>query len=196
MKRTHSGVRSAWLRAVPTALLLCAAFARPAPASAVEREAAIVSRALAFERSLDERVGDRPIGIAVIHKAEDANSERCARDWREGFAALSNVKIRDRSVTLKVVPYSPDALAKLRANEIAVFVVCSGLSQEASEITRVSRAQRILTVGTVLSYVEQSMTFGVFPEAGKYRMVVNLRAGAAERITFSSSMLKLARVLR
>ena len=40
------------------------------------------------------------------------------------------------------------------------------------------------------------MTFGVFNESGKYQMVVNLRVAAAEGITFSSSMLKLARVIR
>ncbi|HYO94371.1 MAG TPA: YfiR family protein [Polyangiaceae bacterium] len=145
---------------------------------------------------MDERVGNRPIGITVIHKAQDANSERCAREWRDGFAALSNVKIRDRSVTLRVIPFTSEGVGKNAAGDVAVFVVCSGLSQESAEIARVSRAHRILTVGTVLSYVEQNMTFGVFPEAGKYQMVVNLRVAAAERITFSSSLLKLARVLR
>jgi hypothetical protein len=170
---------------------------RVLPAAAAEREAAIVSRALAFERSLDERVGGGgAIGIAVIHKPADPASERCASDWRDGFAALSSVKIQDRNVILKVLPYSAEATSKARAGGIHVFVVCPGLHQESGEITRISRAQRILTVGTLLSYVEQSMTFGVFREQEKFQMVVNLRVAAAEGVSFSSSMLKLARVLR
>lgn len=187
------GWRRAWLWLM---LLAWTTAPRVLPAAAAEREAAIVSRALAFERSLDERVGGGAIGIAVIHKPADPASERCASDWRDGFAALSSVKIQDRNVILKVLPYSAEATSKARAGGIHVFVVCPGLHQESGEITRISRAQRILTVGTLLSYVEQSMTFGVFREQEKFQMVVNLRVAAAEGVSFSSSMLKLARVLR
>ena len=42
-------------------LLSLCSFSRQSPAAAMEREAAIVARALAFERSLDERVGNRAI---------------------------------------------------------------------------------------------------------------------------------------
>ncbi len=177
-------------------LLLVASFAGFAAADPAEREAAIVSRALTFERTLDARVGDRPIGIAVIHKAQDVASERCANEWREGFTSLANVKIQNRSVMLKGIPYSVEAIARARALGIDVFVVCPGLSQEVVEITRVSRAQQILTVGTLPSYVEQSMTFGVFHDQGKYHMVINLRAASAEGVTFSANMLKLARIVR
>jgi hypothetical protein len=177
-------------------LLLVLGAPRSVPAAGAEREAAVVSRALAFERSLDERVGSGAIGIAVIHKPLDAQSESCAREWNTGFLALSNVKIQDRSVVLKSFAYSEAGVGKARANGIHVFVVCPGLSHEAAEISRASRAQRILSVGTLVSYVEQSMAFGVFREQEKLQMVVNLRVAVGEGVTFSSSMLKLARVLR
>jgi hypothetical protein len=179
-----------------TASLVSAATPRELPAAPAEREAAIVSRALTFERSLNERVGDRVIGIAVLHRSADAASERCAAEWQAGFAPLSGVKIQDRNLAFKSLSYSAEAIGSARASGIHVFVVCPGLSQEAAEITRASRSQRILTVGTLLSYVEQSMTFGVFREQDRYQMVVNLRTASAEGVTFSSSMLKLARVLR
>jgi hypothetical protein len=179
------------------ALLLLLSYGRlVAAASPVEREAAIVSRALAFERTLDSRVGRSSIGIAVIHKPQDAASERCGREWREGFSALANVKIQDRNVTLTSLPYNAEAVSRARSQGVDVFIVCSGLTQESNEISRASRAQHILTVGTLLPYVEQNMAFGVFQEQGKYHMVVNLRVAAAEGVSFSSSMLKLARVLR
>lgn len=177
-------------------LLLLVGAPRSVPAAGAEREAAVVSRALGFERSLDERVGSGTIGIAVIHKPRDAQSESCSREWNSGFAALSNVKIQDRGVVLKSFAYSEAGVSKARANGIHVFVVCPGLSQETGEITRASRAQRILTVGTLVPYVEQSMAFGVFREQEKLQMVVNLRVAAGEGVTFSSSMLRLARVLR
>lgn len=167
-----------------------------APASSVDREAAIVARALAYEKTLDERVGRRAIGIAVVHKPKHESSELCAKQWYDGFAALANVKIQDRGVTLKSLPYSLDAIRRAREASIDVFVVCDGLGAEAPEITRVSRSQRVLTVGVLPTYVEQSMTLGVFREDGKYQIVVNLRSAAEERVAFSSSMLKLARVLR
>lgn len=177
-------------------VLLLLSYSRLVAASPAEREAAIVSRALAFERTLNDRVGRGSIGIAVIHKPHDAASERCGRDWREGFTALASVKIQDRNVTLTSLPYSAEGVGRARAQGVDVFIVCSGLAQESNEITRASRAQHILTVGTVVHYVEQNMSFGVFQEEGKYRMVVNLRFAAAEGVSFSSSMLKLARVLR
>lgn len=187
-----SRLRRSWLALG----LLVLGTPRLAPASSVEREAAIVARALAFERSLPERVGAGAIGIAILHKPQDAGSEQCARDWRDGFAALANVKIQDRSIALKVLPSGANGARVARDNGVHVLVVCPGLMPDLPEITRISRTQRILTVGTVPPYIEQNLTFGVFREEDKLKMVVNLRAALAEGVNFSSGMLKLARIVR
>jgi hypothetical protein len=162
----------------------------------VERQAAIVARALSYEQTLDERVGKQALGIAVLYLQGHDGSERCAREWTDGFSRIANVQIRDRDIALKLLAYSAEGVRKARASSIHVFVVCGGLNSELPEISRAARANRILTVGALLAYVEQSMTLGVFPEDGKYKIVVNLRAAADERVTFSSAMLRLARIIR
>jgi hypothetical protein len=189
-------------RALSLALRAAFVFATAAPAqssaaSPVEREAAIVVRALSYEKTLGERVGKGRVGIGILYRAERAASERCAREWRAAFGTIANVKVQDRPIAVSSLPYTQETAARgAQTSDVHVLVVCDELGAELGDIARLARTQRILTVGTAFAYVEQKLTLGVFQSEGKYRIVVNLRAAGEERVHFSSAMLKLARIIR
>ncbi len=167
----------------------------PAQASK-NRNAAILARVLSFELSLDERVGPS-VGVAVIYKRGDPASEANAEEWLQGLAELAAVRIKDRPFFAIKVVYAPDALrAAIDQGGIDVLLVADGLTAESEVIAKLARAKHVLTAGNAASYVERDMTLCVTEQGGNIKIIVNLNAAHLEGIRFSSSLLKLATIIR
>jgi hypothetical protein len=159
------------------------------------QRAAILARVLSYERTLQDRIGPS-LEIGVLFKQGDSDSERGAREWHGSLGLLADVKIKNNVLRSHVIAYDPQIVELINDIGIDAIVVSAGLNSELTEISSMARAKRILTVGDVASYLERHLTLGIFYEAERYEIVVNLTAAAQERVVFSSNMLKLARVIR
>jgi hypothetical protein len=168
-----------------------------APEAAAEaptlRRATVVARALSYERTLEGRVG-RTVGFAVVFKP--GAGDKCANDWMAAFGALSSVKIKDRPIFSVKVPYDLGKLKTSVDDGVDVFVVCDGLDGETDAIAQLARSRHVLTVGTIIPYVERNLTLGVAQEGDKTQIVINLKSADKEGVAFSVQLLKLARVIR
>ena len=182
-------------RSLGIGLLLSLLTVQTAEASK-NRNAAILARVLSFELSLDERVGPT-VGVAVVYKPGDRLSEANADEWLQGLAELVAVKIKDRPFFAVKVPYTPSALLDVIDHQgVDVLMIADGLVAESEAIARLARSKHVLTAGNATSYVEKDLTLCVTEEGGNIKIIVNLNAARLEGIRFSSSLLKLATIIR
>jgi hypothetical protein len=159
--------------------------------------ATILARVLSYELTLEERAGEN-IGIAVVYKAGDAESETSAIDWVRALDELSSVRIKNRKLVAVRVPSDPEQLGgAVQAHGIDVILAADDLSQpETKWLAGFARAHQILTVGSNLAYVEGDLTLCVREENDRPRIFINLTNANLEGIRFSSNVLKLAKLLR
>jgi hypothetical protein len=177
-------------------LLLALAWPARAEPLTPDREALILTRALAYDARLKERAGANLV-VGVIDSAGRAGSEVSAGMIR-AFRALSKVKVQGMPLNAEPLVYSnPQALAAaVQARGIDVLYVCPGLEAELAAIIQVARQRRVLTVASRPEFVRRGLSLGVFPIDERPTILVNLPASKAEGVEFSSDLLRLAKVQR
>jgi hypothetical protein len=172
--------------------------ARPARAEPLtpEREALILTRALAYDGRLKARAGAQLV-VGVIDSASRASSAASAGMAR-AFRSLSKVKVQGMPLNTETLVYStPQALgAVLQSRGIDVLYVCPGLEAELAAIIQVARQRQVLTVASRPEFVSRGLSLGVFPIEERPTILVNLPASRAEGAEFSSDLLRLAKVQR
>jgi hypothetical protein len=177
--------------------LLMSALPRTARADIpADRQAVILSRALAYDNNLRSRAGDTVV-VAILYKSGNGASESAADAIFRAFKALESVKIQDLPLrTVKVAFSSKDALrAAVSSQGIDAIYSCPGLEGEVGSIKEVSHRERVLTIGAREEFLESGLSLGVFMVETKATITVNLQASREEGASFSSELLRVARVL-
>jgi hypothetical protein len=155
------------------------------------RSAAVLARVLSYELTLEDRVGDS-VGVAVIYKAGDAQSEANANEWYRALADLSSVKIKDRRFFAEKVAYDAGEIRNaIDKDGVDVLLVSDGLAAESVAIAEIARSAHVLTAGNSVSYLDRALTLCVSEEDGKPKIFINLNMAHLEGIRFSSNLLKL-----
>ena len=162
-----------------------------------DRQAAIIVRALAYDYNLKERAGDSLV-IAVLYKEGDGESATMADAWVKAFDSLSGVKVAGLPMSAIKMPFANAASLKaaIASKGIDVLFVSVGLDAEVGAIKDLSHALKVLTVGGKEAFVTQGLTLGVFAAADQSTIEVNLEAAGQENVSFSSDLLKHAKVIR
>jgi len=163
--------------------------------STKSRQAIILARALSYELTLEERMGDA-VAIAVVYRRDDVASEANAEDWFQALAQLSSFTIKDQPIFALKVAYDPSALHAAVEKGVDVLLVADGLRAETALIAQLARARRILTAGNAVEYVQTDLTLCVAEEGDKTKVFINLNNARLERIQFSSRLLALATLFR
>jgi hypothetical protein len=163
-------------------------------ATPTQRKAAVLARALSYERTLAERAGST-VDIMMVHAGGAGLDE--AQGWTSAFGSLSAVKVAGKKLATHTAVIGPEMTGALASGEIDVIITCGDIAAVlVEEVGSVTARNKVLSVGTRRSQVEQALTFGVVEEGGKLQMLVNLRAAKREGVRFSSKLLKLAEVIR
>jgi hypothetical protein len=162
-----------------------------------DRQVLILTRALAYDSELKERVGP-DITVGVLSKPGNVDSEAMAAAMLKAFRAILNVKVQGLSLVVRSLSYSnPAALAALvAAQSVDVIYVCNGLEGELPAIMDVSRKRHIVTMASSAAQVEKGLALGVFPIDSRPTIVLNLAAARSEGAAFTSELLRVAKVLK
>jgi hypothetical protein len=92
---------------------------------------------------------------------------------------------------------SPEKLKAIVAERgVDILLICEGLEADLGAVKDLSRGQKLLTVAAKEPYMQRGLSIGVFVEGEKLAIVVNLSATSQEGVSFSSDLLRLARVIR
>jgi hypothetical protein len=159
------------------------------------RRATILVKAMSFDLDLDARVGDALV-VAIAYKPGDAASQAVAASWAQAFSQLGSLRVKDAAVRAVVVPFDPPALDEaIQKQGVDAILACDGLD-DVDAVARFALPRKLVTLGAKRAYVERGLILGTFVEGDKPRIVVNLGAARQGGFRFSSSMLRLAELVK
>ena len=164
----------------------------PAP-----RQAAILMRALAYERDAPSRAGGH-FAIAVLVRADEAASQKAGAEMTTALTALAKLPLQGMPVSVTQVDFaSAEALkSAISTAGVDALYVTPGLSAQLPIILQQARAQRVVTMAGEASSVNAGVTLGVVSEDNRPRILVNVKSAAAVGATFSAELLALASVVQ
>jgi hypothetical protein len=182
---------------VYAALMLATSPAIGAEEVAPERQAMILTRALAYDNHLKSRAGDSLV-VAVLYKADNSASKTSAEAIHRAWRAMDNVRVQELPMRIILVPWvrGEGTVAALAGNGVDVLYVCAGLEGELGVIKELSRRQHLISIGAREDFVQAGLSLGLVLADGKPVLTVNLPASRDEGAAFGSELLRLARVIK
>jgi hypothetical protein len=185
------------IRALLILALAASAVALPAAAQVpADRQAAILVRALAYDRNLAARAGEA-VDVAVVWRSDDAASAVAAQRHIAGFKALGDLKISGLPLRVHGIAVTTvETLAVvLAASEVdAVFVV--GLNNELlGNVLSTCAKQKAVTMAASRATVEAGVALGVEAVGDKPTIFVNVAAAERDGASFAANLLRVAVVV-
>lgn len=162
-----------------------------------DRMAAILARALAYDRSLKERSGET-VDIAVIWPVGDAGAAIRAHQHTAGFVSLGDLKIAGLPLRVHELPFATvDALGQpFKMKQVdAVFLVGIG-DDLLPAVLAAAAKQKAVTMGTSKAAVEAGVSLGVEAVGDKPTIFVNIQSATREGASFAANLLRVAVVVK
>jgi hypothetical protein len=162
-----------------------------------DRQVLVLSRALSYDSELKKRMGT-DILVAVLSKTGNALSEGAAASMIKAFKLIANVKVQGLPLIAKPFSYTGAAAlaSAVSAQGFDVLYVCPGLENDLAGIIDISRKRHLTTMASREEQVNRGLALGVFPIEARPTIVVNLAAARSEGASFSSELLRVAKVLK
>jgi hypothetical protein len=162
-----------------------------------ELQYTLLSKVLAFDRSLAARVGDELV-MGVVYQSGYPLSRDFARAltvvWRDtAVRAIEGIPIRFIEIDLTDPRELP---AILRKHSIDLVVVAPLRAVSIREVLAQVRVAGATTYAAAASYVDDGAAVGVGMRAGRPRIRINLAAAKREGSDYDASLLRLAEVVR
>lgn len=157
------------------------------------KQAAIITRALAYDRNMKDRAGDAVVvGVLVKAGAEDN-----AKEMIDAFKGLEKFAVHGLPFRVVRLDYSnPQALRDaVKDQGIDALYVTAALEGEVENVSWVTRERKVITIGSKPSQVQKGLTLGVFIVDGKQQILINVGASKQEGAAFSSDLIRLAKVI-
>lgn len=164
------------------------------PPIPLDRQAAILLKALAYDRNLEARSGER-VNIAVLYQEGGTALEAAA--LAEAFKMAGKDGIKGLPVTAQALAFtSIEALLKqIDAYALNVLYIHTSLTAALSSVEQVTRSRRIISLGATRRMVEHGLALGVYPSHGVPRLALNARAGMVEGLDLDPAIILVATVI-
>ncbi|HEY1099866.1 MAG TPA: YfiR/HmsC family protein [Myxococcota bacterium] len=162
-----------------------------------DRQAAILARALAYDRELKTRAG-ATVDIAVVAPATDVSAQQRAHQQAAGFVALGDLKIAGLPLRVHELPLTTvDALAATMKQKgvDAVFVVGLNTDQLKALLAECARLKAV-SMGGSRALVDIGVALGVEAVGDKPTIFVNIPAADSEGASFAANLLRVAVVVK
>ena len=157
-------------------------------------QVSLLTRIWTFDRSQEARLADEFV-IAVLYQSQVRSSLLA----KEGFvdAALS-IASEEHAVRIVEIDYrDPSILSEVLLREDVDIVYVAPLrAVDVHSIATVTRELQVLTCTGVAAYVHEGLSVGLELRDGRPGIIVNREASQQEGATFTSELLKLARLVQ
>ena len=186
-----------WLRRVGIALLICLG-GTPAHAqvNAADLKAKILLRALAYDRSLQERAHGM-VRVAVLYRSGDAGSVSSKNEMTAAFRALTKLTLLGMPVGISEIDFTSADNLKDTASQSAVSAVflCAGLDKFLPAILTVTHSAKIASMTDVFDYVQQGASLGVNMHDGGAKLLLNVAASKDEGMSLAAELMNMAEIV-
>jgi hypothetical protein len=171
--------------------------AAPLDGVPIEKQIAVLVRAMAFDRALKSRAEAR-VDVVILSASGDRRSGEMARAAHAAFDALAGVSVQGLPLATSSIAVGDEAglVEALKGRNVDVVYACVGLDDLLVPLRREAAARGVLTMGSSAAYVDAGLSLGLDTSGARPTLVVNLVQARSERVDFASEMLKLARVIR
>ncbi len=161
-----------------------------------QRQAAVLGRVLAYDRSMKERAGDSVV-VAVLYRSGNGPSEECSQHMFDGFRTIERFVLHGLPFKTTRIAYdaSGDWRQTLRSAGVDALYVCLGLDDDIDTIAAAARQRKITTMGAREDFVTRALALGVFESDSKPVIVLNYAASKEEGAVFGNDLLGVAKVI-
>jgi hypothetical protein len=158
--------------------------------------AAILLRALAYDRQFKARVGDA-VTVGVVFLPSDAGSQAAKGEIVSALNAWATRKLDGLPIGVVALPFvDVVGLGAAVRQGIDFLFVTRGLGAKLEDIQKVSRAARIPTLAYERDFVERGLAVAVIVVSGKPKLVINLAGSRSEGMDMPATVLQLAEVIK
>jgi len=151
---------------------------------------------LKYDRNLTVRL-QAELVIGILYQSGFRNSQQAMEAFRE---AVQNTAQKEfPNTAIKTMPIDldggPDLEDTLASGKVGLIYVAPLRGYDLKIITSLSHARKVITLTGVPEYAEKGLAVGVGLKGESPEIIINLPAAREEGSDFSSSLLKLARVI-
>jgi len=175
--------------------LLKADFAQEMPVP-VELQLQLFSKILTFDKNLEQR-GRDSLRIAVIYQKLYRYSDNTRKAFYDAAEKLQLRQIKGFPVRLlsKDLGGTADLRKLLTEQKIDIIYIAPLRATPVSEITKVSRELKVLSLSGVTDYMTKGVSVGLDIKGDRPDILINLNNSREEGADFSSRLLQLARII-
>ena len=161
-----------------------------------EIQATLLLKILTYDRSLEDRVKDT-IHVGIVYLAEKDQSRKNKDAMVEYLKLNQDKTINGSPFRIMEIKYGTETNLgeTTKRNDIDVIYVTCGADNVVESISRLARTHGIMTITGQPSYVNRGLAVGLGIKEQKPEIIINLPSARAEGSDFSSSLLKLCRVI-
>lgn len=167
--------------------LLCSSFSY-AMEVPVKIQVPLLYKVFNFEKNIQSIQGDT-IKIAVVYNAADADSVTVKDEVLEAFVANAAKKIRNKSCEAVAVDNQSDL------SSFHVVYLTPGNDDKLDSLVNTCNSNGILSVTGVTEYINKGVTLALGKENNKPKLFINKSAAQLSGVSFSATLLTLARVI-
>ncbi len=177
-------------------LLGAAAPVRAQSALPPQAEAPILLRILAYDRALDRTPGDNLV-IAILYDVKNGTSNHARSSMTRAFRSAQVQSIGGRSLKYVELNVAASNVADaFRQEAVAAAYDTPGLDDRLPAIVTAAADSHVTTLGGNLGYARRGVAVAVDTANGRPQIYVNLAAARASGADLTSSLLKLATVIK
>jgi hypothetical protein len=140
---------------------------------------------------------DSVLTFAILYQSNNKQS-LATRDELQSIISKSP-KIVVNKYPVKFVDIDLDQVGdlstELSARKVDIVYITPLRALKIEDVSTECKTHSILTFTGVISYLESGLAVSIANRGGKPQIVINLPAAKAEKVNFSSQVLKLARVI-
>jgi YfiR/HmsC-like len=157
-------------------------------------QADLVGKLASYDRTFAERAGGKAV-LAILVSPGDAGSARAISQLAGALKELPLIGGLPHAEV--VVPWKGVAnLAEVCTKQNVVIVyLAPGLPAEVESISKVLEGTKVLTIGSVVTYVGRGAVLGFELVSGRTKLVISLTQAKRQGVLFRAEALKLMRIV-
>lgn len=179
-------------------LLVLAGSATAAADPAIDKQALVLVRVLAYDRHVAKRAG-RQVVIGVVRDDGDPGSRRAASAMAAALRTVSKgLTVAGRPVTVVELAAGELLSDRLRDLEVTAIYISSGLDSELARITAAARSRPCLTFSDRPSYLRHGLAVVLGTDEQKRRITIqiDLAAATAQGAKLAAELLRVAEIVK
>ena len=136
--------------------------------------------------------------VGIVYSPNDPSSLSTMNQIAQVFESFADKTVKNVPIRYTLVAYTSDTSVEsmARSNQVNVFYITPGNSENLEKLLQISKTQQIITTTGVPEYVEKGVSVGIGVRQDKPQILINLASSKSEGSEFDASLLRIARVVR